>query len=129
MYYFVVEEWNGKRHVHVTDVPPRLKQHPDHLAHEVERYLLNETQATFKLSFLSQLADQGLLVQYTVPKSNSSTPECIKQLGLTMPTTRNEIDKAFRSLVKAAHPDRGGNNNLVIRLYQARERARKLVLA
>lgn len=128
MYYLVIESWNGRRHCHVTDVPPRPKQHPDHLAHEVERYLLSATQATFKLDMLRQMAEQDLLIRYAQGPRQTETPQCLKQLGLTMPTNRQEIDKAFRALVKMAHPDQGGTNNLVIRLYNARERARKLVL-
>jgi len=130
MKYFVIEEWNGKRHCHLTDDPPRsAKAVGERLGREVERYVLSATQATFKLSFLMQLAEQGLLVRYVQPARQAQTPECLQQLGLTQPTTRQEIDKAFRALVKMAHPDQGGSHNLVIKLYNARERARKLVLA
>jgi len=129
MKYFVITEWSGKRHCHLTDEPLRLKQCPDRLEHEVERYVLTDTQATFKLSFLYNLAEQGLLQRYAEPARQAAVPECLKQLGLTQPTTRQEIDRAFRVLAKVHHPDHGGDRNFMIRLYNARERARKLVLA
>jgi hypothetical protein len=131
MYFFVVEEWNGKRHHFKTEVPPSpTKPVGERLGREVERYGLTPEQAGFTLSMLIALAAAGVLNKYVpAPRAQTSTPECLKKLGLTQPTSREEIDKAFRALVKTAHPDRGGSHNLMIQLYQARERARKVVLA
>ncbi len=39
---------------------------------------------------------------------DGTTPTCLLALQLTWPCTRKDIQRAFRHLVKEAHPDHGG---------------------
>lgn len=66
---------------------------------------------------------------YTVPMEQrqrqryGETPECLVLLGLTQPVTEDQIKRAYRTLVKEAHPDRGGNHEACTQLMSAYELA------
>lgn len=47
------------------------------------------------------------------------TPDCLKQLGLSMPCTVAEVKQAYRSRAKAVHPDYGGSDEAFRRLRAA----------
>jgi hypothetical protein len=55
-------------------------------------------------------------------------PACIAALGLTWPCTRQDVKQAFRTKVKVAHPDSGGNSEAFQRLYRAYQEALALVV-
>ena len=51
------------------------------------------------------------------------TPECIAALGLSWPCSEDDVRRAFKELVVAAHPDAGGDPAHFIRLRRAYEHA------
>jgi len=66
---------------------------------------------------------------YTTPKDQRSAnflPACAVVLGLTMPWTAEEAKRAFRALVKTAHPDSGGSNDEFRKLHEAYGEAKRL---
>ena len=53
-----------------------------------------------------------LIGQYAVGTpawSLQDRPECLQELGLTAPCTREEVLAAYRQRVKTVHPDHGGD--------------------
>ena len=49
--------------------------------------------------------------------------KCIQTLNLTWPCTEAEVKGAYRKLVKSAHPDGGGSQELFLALQEAYEQA------
>jgi curved DNA-binding protein CbpA len=47
------------------------------------------------------------------------TPTCLKELGLQMGCTLEEVDEAYFRQVRIAHPDRGGKIDDFVRLRTA----------
>lgn len=58
------------------------------------------------------------------PTGNSG---CLTVLGLTYPTSEQQIKAAYRRKAVELHPDRGGSNKAMIELTQAYQEARSLV--
>jgi hypothetical protein len=56
-----------------------------------------------------------------------TTPQCILALGLTMPSTSEDVLTAYRRKVKQLHPDRGGDRRAFLRLQAHFEQAMALV--
>jgi hypothetical protein len=52
--------------------------------------------------------------------------KCIQMLDLSWPCTEAEVKGAFRKLVKSAHPDGGGSQELFLALQEAYEQALQL---
>lgn len=51
--------------------------------------------------------------------------DCWQVLGITKNASRDEIEKAYRTKAKSAHPDAGGSTDGMAKLNQAREEALK----
>jgi hypothetical protein len=54
-------------------------------------------------------------------------PECLTTLNLSWPCTANDVKKAYRSLVKGAHPDGGGSHERFLALQDAYEQALRML--
>ena len=52
--------------------------------------------------------------------------ECLQVLNLSWPCTEAAVRGAYRSLVRDAHPDGGGNQDAFLRLQEAYEQAMQL---
>lgn len=57
-----------------------------------------------------------------------STFQCLEILHLSWPCTQADIKRAYRSLVKSAHPDGGGNQDTFLALQAAYEQALQLAI-
>lgn len=74
----------------------------------------------------------GIFSQVTQesPTSNdSSTPTCLRELGLGMPCTIEEIRNAYHEKARACHPDRGGDVRQFVALKHAYEEALSVLTA
>jgi DnaJ-class molecular chaperone len=56
---------------------------------------------------------------------NMSRDEALKILGLNPEASQNEINKAYQSLMKLVHPDKGGSEYFAQKLNAARDRLLK----
>ncbi|MEM9352585.1 MAG: hypothetical protein AAGA92_06200 [Planctomycetota bacterium] len=54
-------------------------------------------------------------------------PPCLEALGLQLPCTEEEVLAAYRSRVKAMHPDRGGEIDSFLQLQKQFDQAMYLV--
>ena len=52
--------------------------------------------------------------------------KCIQMLNLSWPCTEAEVKRAYRKLVKSAHPDGGGSQDMFLALQEAYEQALQL---
>ena len=52
--------------------------------------------------------------------------KCIQMLNLSWPCTEAEVKGAYRKLVKSAHPDGGGSQDMFLALQEAYEQALQL---
>ncbi len=69
-----------------------------------------------------------LYLEPPVDDSDDSTaPECFEALGLTPPCTADDVRRAYRTRVIAAHPDHGGSSNGFVELRRNYENALSLV--
>jgi tetratricopeptide (TPR) repeat protein len=60
-------------------------------------------------------------------KQPGTFAEALKVLNLKLPVTRDEIQRAYRSQARLAHPDHGGSHAAMVRLNAAYELARAKV--
>ena len=56
----------------------------------------------------------------------NQVPACLQVLNLAWPCTMEEVQAAYRRLVKSAHPDGGGDHNKFLELQMAYEQALRL---
>ncbi len=81
--------------------------------------------------YLRSLRRALVLVAQAVPVAPywalRSRPVCLKNLGLALPCTEEEVMTAYRELAKELHPDRGGDLDQFLRLQRHLEQALKLV--
>ncbi|MDR3618260.1 MAG: hypothetical protein P4L85_02845 [Paludisphaera borealis] len=54
---------------------------------------------------------------------------CLAALGLTFPTTLEQVRAAYRRKAVEIHPDRGGTHEAMVELNQAYQAAREMVRA
>jgi len=54
------------------------------------------------------------------PNGGMSQADAAKLLGLTLPTTNDQVDVAFKQAAMRNHPDRGGSNEAMAKIIQAR---------
>ena len=59
------------------------------------------------------------LMSLPLAEEESATPECLAELGLSLPCTPEDVEHAFYRLVRHAHPDRGGDVEAFVRLRSA----------
>lgn len=64
---------------------------------------------------------------YTALPSDASTDWWL-ELGVTINATIEQVEEAYRSKARAAHPDAGGTHDQMSRLNAARDAARKALL-
>ena len=55
--------------------------------------------------------------------ARQDTPACLIALGLSLPSSREQVLSAYRQRVKLLHPDRGGDRAKFLRLQQHFEMA------
>lgn len=67
-----------------------------------------------------------LIQDATATVQAPGSPSCFFSLGLTYPSTKAEVHKAFRRLSMKAHPDHGGNEKEFVALYAAYQEAIRL---
>ena len=60
--------------------------------------------------------------------ARSNTPRCIAALGLSLPCNEDDLKRAYRTRVKALHPDHGGDKRRFLYLQQQFEQALALVV-
>jgi hypothetical protein len=56
----------------------------------------------------------------TRPADVMTSAEAAKLLGVTLPTTNEQVDAAFKQAAFKNHPDRGGSNEAMAKIIQAR---------
>ena len=77
----------------------------------------------------AELSDQEEPV-FFISQDNSwrgnEVPACLKVLHLSWPCTVTDVQEAYRTLVKGAHPDGGGSHDKFLELQAAYEQALRL---
>jgi hypothetical protein len=72
---------------------------------------------------------RGMLVRvvYHFPSvptwARHETPGCLRTLGLSLPCTREDVKRAYRSRAEKLHPDRGGDRRKFLTLQRDFEAA------
>ncbi len=61
------------------------------------------------------------------PQSASLRPECLEVLGLMPPVTLEDVKQAYLVRAREAHPDRGGSQELFVRVQRAFDEANEFV--
>jgi len=59
-------------------------------------------------------------------RQGNQLPKCLEVLRLSWPCTLREVQEAYRSLVKSAHPDGGGSHDKFLELQTAYEQALRM---
>lgn len=67
------------------------------------------------------------LCQTAEAPAASTTPPCIRELGLGMPCTADQVRAAYHEKARACHPDRGGDVRQFVALKSAYEEALAMV--
>lgn len=71
------------------------------------------------------MATEGYKFRGTLPtrvRGKTLDAQAAKTLELTLPTTDQAVEEAFRRLALTAHPDHGGTDEQMIKLIEARKR-------
>ncbi len=61
------------------------------------------------------------------PQTTNQRPECLEVLGLMPPVTIEDVKQAYLVKAREAHPDRGGSQELFVRVQRAFEEANEFV--
>jgi hypothetical protein len=59
--------------------------------------------------------------------ARGQTPRCMSALGVQLPCSKEELQKAYRHKVKQLHPDRGGDRKRFMRLQAVFEEALEIL--
>ena len=82
-------------------------------------------------AYLRSLRRALVVVSQAIPGipawARKDTPACLLALGLTLPSSREQILAAYRQRVKLLHPDRGGDRAQFLRLQRHFESALEFI--
>jgi hypothetical protein len=82
-------------------------------------------------AYLRSLRRALMVIQRTIPSipswARQDTPACLIALGLSLPSSREQVLTAYRQRVKLLHPDRGGDREKFMRLQRHFEAAIEFV--
>ena len=82
-------------------------------------------------AYLRSLRRALVVVQRVLPGipswARQDTPACLIALGLSLPSSREQVLSAYRQRVKMLHPDRGGDRAKFLRLQRHFEMAMAFV--
>lgn len=106
----------------------KAKEHGCNLTYGSDTF----AQIVLALEDLARLVERGIYDLQTwvegmkaLPEE-TSVPSFFKQLGFTkMPASKEEVERKYRMLTKACHPDTGGSNEDFYKLTQAKNQALK----
>ena len=69
----------------------------------------------------SLLFHQGKDYTSSNSRDTMSPQEAAELLGVTLDSSKSEVEEAFKRLIKLNHPDKGGSKYIASKLIQARE--------
>ena len=72
---------------------------------------------------MSAALESALDQSERLTRSKSETPSFLKQLGLALPVTPDDVKQAFRGKAMAAHPDHGGDAQQFMQVQEAFDEA------
>ena len=82
-------------------------------------------------AYLRSLRRALVVIQRSIPGipswARQDTPACLIALGLSLPSSREQVLSAYRRQVKLLHPDRGGDRAKFMRLQRQFELAMEFV--
>ena len=82
-------------------------------------------------AYLRSLRRALIRVTYYLPEipkwARYETPPCLRALGLRVPSTEEEVKRAYRRLAEKLHPDRGGDPHRFQLLQEHFEKSRHYV--
>jgi hypothetical protein len=143
VYDAAAKQWGSVPHrvVRRTNKYVYVEQHPyspddltgswldsEHSTYRLDRRTLEQEGYAF-IPVTAYLADKEEPLFFTherIKRHISQLPKCLEVLNLSWPCTVKDVKKAYRRLVKSAHPDGGGTHDEFLELQAAYEQALRI---